>query len=136
MKGPVVFLVSLVAVAAVGALVVRPLYRPAAPAPAPPEADAERQVRQAAERLRAAVAAPAAALADLESAWGPLLDRSASPPAATVELAWERLPALLVDLARPGHPAPAGVTVAPSPDAARCRVRLEFGAAAAPAGGR
>ena len=137
MKGPIVFLASLAASAALFVLLALPAYRsrgtpPAVPDTGPPDLP----LRQTAERLRAAVKAPAAVLTTLEAEWGPLTERTATPPAATVELPFDRLPDLLSTLAKPGSPAPSSLRVEPLADPLRCRVRLEFGAVSPPAGNR
>ncbi|MCU0724633.1 MAG: hypothetical protein MUE73_02415 [Planctomycetes bacterium] len=114
MKGPIVFLASLVAAATIGLLVVRPLYRPAPETPRSASLPADDPLLRAAEDLR---------LAPL-----PAIPAAGDPPSAVrrFEIPWDLLPGVLRALSGPRTPAPRLFRVQATTDPTVCSVEVRW----------
>jgi hypothetical protein len=114
MKGPIVFLASLLATALLGLFLVRPLYRAVPdgePSDAPP---AEAALLGAVEGLRLAP------IPDLGSAG----ERASGGDG--IEVPWDRLPEILRSLSGPRAPAPRLVRVRALADPSVCSVEVRW----------
>jgi hypothetical protein len=113
-KGPLIFVASFVAAAAIGLLVVRPLYRSAPEAPRSAPRPADDPLLRAAEDLR---------LAPL-----PGIPAAGDPPSAVrrFEIPWAELPGVLRTLSAPRTPAPRLFRVQATTDPTVCSVEVRW----------
>ncbi len=133
MKGPAVFVVSLIGVAVLGVLSLRPILaererlasRIRAPGDSLPPGE-ERGRALAARLAEFLPPAPGPALDAVLEGLGARVSTSRDSRGVVLDLPWERLPELLRRLCTPGAPPVVEVSAASAGEPPHCRVRLVF----------